>query len=432
MAGVSSGMEVNIGLIGLGTIGSGVVKIIKENSELIEKRTGIKLRIKKACDRDAQRVSSLNLSEVEFTTNYDDIINDSSVHVVIELIGGYEPARTVIEKALKSGKHVVTANKAVISKFGKDLFSVCDLNKTNIKFEASVGGCIPIIRTLQQSYVSEEFSAIYGIVNGTTNYILTKMAEGKSYSDALKKAQENGFAEADPSFDVEGKDSAQKLTILSMLAFNSNAPEEIYTEGITMITKNDIVYASELGYVIKLLAIAKRTNNELDLRVHPTMIPVNSELASVSNEFNGIYLKGKNTSESMFYGRGAGQLPTASVVVSDAIDLAKKIRNKHYVSPVSFFNNLRQKPIDEIKSRYYFRFRVLDKPGVIAKIAKELGDNNISIAGVSQKEENLETVPLIIITHSAIEKDVKRAVEAINKLDVVKEKTVVIRIEDIS
>ena len=425
-------MEVNIGLIGLGTIGSGVVKIIKENSELIEKRTGIKLRIKKACDRDAQRVSSLNLSEVEFTTNYDDIINDSSVHVVIELIGGYEPARTVIEKALKSGKHVVTANKAVISKFGKDLFSVCDLNKTNIKFEASVGGCIPIIRTLQQSYVSEEFSAIYGIVNGTTNYILTKMAEGKSYSDALKKAQENGFAEADPSFDVEGKDSAQKLTILSMLAFNSNAPEEIYTEGITMITKNDIVYASELGYVIKLLAIAKRTNNELDLRVHPTMIPVNSELASVSNEFNGIYLKGKNTSESMFYGRGAGQLPTASVVVSDAIDLAKKIRNKHYVSPVSFFNNLRQKPIDEIKSRYYFRFRVLDKPGVIAKIAKELGDNNISIAGVSQKEENLETVPLIIITHSAIEKDVKRAVEAINKLDVVKEKTVVIRIEDIS
>ena len=217
-----------------------------------------------------------------------------------------------------------------------------------------------------------------------------------------------------------------------MLTFNTDIPEDIYTEGITRITKNDIVYASELGYIIKLLAVAKRTDGEVDLRVHPTMIPKDSELASVSNEFNGIYLQGKNTSETMFYGRGAGQLPTASVVVSDAVDLAKKIRNKHYVSPVSFFNNLRIKPVDEIKSRYYFRFRVLDKPGVIAKIAKELGDNNISIAGVSQKEENLETVPLIIITHSAIERDVKKAVEAINNLDVVKEKTVVIRIEDIS
>ena len=313
-------MEVNIGLIGLGTIGSGVVKIIRENSGLIEKRTGIKLRIKSVCDKDGQRAESLGFSKQEYTTNYDEIISDASIHIIIELIGGYEPAKTIIEKSLKAGKHVVTANKAVISKFGKELFAICDSNRTNIKFEASVGGCIPIIRTLQQSYVSDEFSAIYGIVNGTTNYILTKMSDGKSYADALKKAQESGFAEADPSFDVEGKDSAQKLKILAMLTFNTDIPEDIYTEGITRITKNDIVYASELGYIIKLLAVAKRTDGEVDLRVHPTMIPKDSELASVSNEFNGIYLQGKNTSETMFYGRGAGQLPTASVVVSDAVN----------------------------------------------------------------------------------------------------------------
>ncbi len=418
-------MQVNIGLVGTGTIGSGVVKILNENKELIEKRTGIKLNLKKVYNRTIEKARALNLKEEQIAKNYEDLINDKDISIIIELIGGYEPAKDIIIKALKNKKNVVTANKALIAKYGKELFKQAKDNKVRIAFEAAVGGCIPIIKTIKESYAADNIKDIYGILNGTTNYILTRMEEGLSYKEALKQAQELGFAEGNPEFDVEGKDAAQKLLILSLLAFNAKINENIFTWGITKINKNDIEYADELNYKIKLLAIAKNENNEIELRVHPTMIPKQHELASVKNELNAIYIIGKNTTKSMLYGKGAGQLPTATVILGDIIDIAKGKKDNFY------FKDIKTKDINKITSRYYLRYNVVDKPGVLAKITKILGDNNISIAAVEQKEINKEIVPVIMTTHKAIEENMMKAVKEINNLDVVKEDTVVIRIEDI-
>lgn len=417
--------EVNIGLIGIGTIGSGVVKILNKNKELIEKRTGIKLNLRKVCDLKLENVKELGLEEEQLTKNYEDLINDRDINIIIELIGGYDPAKEIIIKALKNKKNVVTANKAVIAKYGNEIFEEAKNNNVNIAFEASTGGCIPIIKAIKESYVADKIKDIYGILNGTTNYILTRMEEGMTYEEAIKKAQELGFAEANPEFDVEGKDAAQKLIILSSLAFNAKISDDIFTKGITKINKNDIKYADELGYKIKLLAIAKHENKAIEIRVHPTMIPKQHELATVKNELNAIYVVGENITKSMLYGKGAGQLPTATVVLGDVIDIAKGKEDNF------FFNEIKIKDINKISSRYYLRYNVIDKPGVLAKISKILGDNNISIAGVEQKEINKEIVPLIMTTHDAIEENMMKAIKEINKLDVVKEDTVVIRIEDI-
>ena len=421
-------MQVNIGLIGIGTIGAGVVKILGKNSKLIEQRTGVKLNLKKVCDVKLDNAKSLGLKPEQLTKNADDIFKDKSISIVMELIGGYEPAHTFIMKAIKAKKHVVTANKAVIAKYGKEIFEAAVKNKVNVKFEAAVGGCIPIIRALQHSYVSQNIKKIYGILNGTTNFILTRMEEGMSYEDALRKAQQLGFAEADPSFDVEGKDASQKLGILAMLSFNSWIDTEIRTEGITRLSKNDLIYADELGYKIKLLGIAKKDDNEIELRVHPTMIPKSHGLAAVKNELNAVYISGEDTGEGMLYGKGAGQMPTATVVVGDVVDIA---RNLDCASKIDMSNKLKIKDSSLIKSKYYLKFTVLDKPGVLAKIATILGNNNISIAAVAQKEIEKDIVPVIIITHTAIERDLIKAVKEINSLQIVKDETVLIRIEDL-
>lgn len=417
---------VNIGLIGIGTIGSGVVKVIQKNSELIEKRTGVKLNLKVVCDLSLENAEKLGL-ESACVRDYRELIKDKEIDIIVELVGGYEPARTIILEAIKNKKHVVTANKAVIAKHGPELFEAAKENNVNICFEAAVGGCIPIIRTLQSSYAAENIKSIYGILNGTTNYILTRMREGMSYEDALKKAQELGFAEPDPSFDVKGMDAAQKLVILSSIAFNTKVADNIYTEGIEELSKFDLKYANELGYDVKLLAIAKKKNNEIELRVHPTMIPKKHELCSVVDEFNAIYINGESTTDSMLYGKGAGQLPTAAVIVGDIIDIAKG--NK--TNMPAYFSDAKMKDMDSIESRYYLRCTVMDKPGVLAKIAKILGDNNISISGFQQKEVDKEIVPIIILTHEAVENNIKNALEKIDKLDVVKKNTIVIRIEDV-
>ena len=418
--------EVSVGLVGIGTIGSGVVKILNKNSDLIEKRTGIKINLKRVCDVKLENAKKLGLKEEQLTKNYEDLLNDKDISIIIELIGGYNPAKDIIIKALKNKKNVVTANKAVIAKYGNEIFEEARKNNVQIAFEAAVGGCIPIIKALQESYIAENIKEIYGILNGTTNFILTRMEEGMSYAEALKKAQELGFAEADPSFDVEGKDSAQKLVILASLAFNAKINDDIFTWGITKINKNDLEYADALGYKIKLLAIAKHENGEIELRVHPTMIPKQHELANVKNELNAIYLVGENITKGMLYGKGAGQLPTATVVLGDVIDIAKGKQANFY------FKDVRIKDINKIKSRYYLRYHVAEKPGVLARIAKVLGDTNISIAAVQQKEVNKDVVPVIMTTHVAAEEDMMKAVKEINKLDVVKENTVVIRIDDMS
>jgi homoserine dehydrogenase len=415
--------EINIGLVGIGTIGGGVVKILNNNKDTIEKRTGIKINLKKVCDCNLGNAKDLGLKDDQLTKDYNELINDPDINLIIELIGGYTPAKDIILSALKNKKHVVTANKAVIAKHGKEIFEAAKNNDVNIAFEAAVGGCIPIIKTIKESYAADNIKEIYGILNGTTNFILTKMEEGQEYKDALKTAQDLGFAEADPAFDVEGKDAAQKLVILSRLAFNAEIEDDIFTNGITKINKNDLKYAKDIGYKIKLLAIAKKTDDEIELRVHPTMIPINHELASVKDELNAIYLVAENTTKSMLYGKGAGQLPTATVVLGDVIDIAKGKQD------VSYFEDVKVKDKNKIKSRYYLRYTVEDKAGVLAKISKILGDNKISIAAVEQKEINQNIVPVIVTTHESVEENLVKAVKEINALEVTKEKTVVIRIE---
>ncbi len=418
-------MQANIGLVGIGTIGAGVVKILNKNSNLIEKRTGIKINLKKVCDLNLEAAKELGLKEEQLTKDYNDLINDKDINIIIELIGGYNPAKDIVIKALENKKHVVTANKALIAKHGKEIFKTAKDNNVNIAFEAAVGGCIPIIKTIKESYAADNIKDIYGILNGTTNYILTKMEEGQSYEEALKQAQKLGFAEANPEFDVEGKDAAQKLVILSSLAFNAKVDDNIFTKGITKISKNDLKYADEMGYKIKLLGIAKHKNSEIELRVHPTMIPKQHELANVNNELNAIYLVGENTTKSMLYGKGAGQLPTATVILGDVIDIAKEKKDNFY------FEDINIKDINKVTSRYYLRCTVTEKPGVLASITKILGDNNISIAAVEQKEINKDIVPVIMTTHEAIEENLMKAIEEVNKLDVVKKDTVIIRIEDL-
>jgi homoserine dehydrogenase len=417
--------EINIGLVGIGTIGSGVVEILDKNASLIEKRTGVKINLVKVCDLNETLAKKIGVDGV-FTKDYKEILNDSGIDVVVELIGGYEPAHSIIIEAINAGKHVVTANKAVLAKFGYEIFEVAQKNNVNVLFEAAVGGCIPIIRTIEETYPSDKIENIYGILNGTTNYILTKMTEGMSYVEALKKAQELGFAEADPTFDVEGMDASQKMTILSSLVFDAKIMETPFTDGITRITKQDMEYAKELGYVIKLIAMGIKRENGIEIRTHPTMIPSDHVLAGVNNEYNAVLFSGENVKEVMLSGKGAGKLPTASVVVTDIIELGSRMRvaQRH-------FEDTKLVPMKDIKSKYYLRFSLVDEPGIFANIAKILGDNNVSIAAVSQKESDTKKVPVVIITHEALEEDLMNSIKEYNALDDVSDEAVVIRIDDL-
>ncbi|MCX6800690.1 MAG: homoserine dehydrogenase [Candidatus Diapherotrites archaeon] len=420
-------VEVGVGLIGFGTIGSGVAEIISKNAGLIEKRTGVRIVLRAVCDRSAEKIKLPGIDKKIFTADYKKVIANKEVDVVVELIGGYEPARTIILEAIAAKKHIVTANKAVLAKFGYEIFERAQKNNVNVLFEAAVGGCIPVIKTIEESYSSDSIRAIYGILNGTTNYILTKMGEGMDYREALKGAQEFGFAEADPSFDVEGKDAAQKISILASLAFDARIEGEPLTRGITDITKKDIEYARELGYAIKLLAVAKREGGLIDLRVHPAMIPISHILADVGNEDNAVLLVGKNAGQIFLSGKGAGRLPTATVVVTDIVEMGSRGRITQ-----RNFEKAKMKPLSQMRSRYFVRFGVVDKPGVLAMITKILGDAAISIAAFSQKEVNREVVPIVLLTHEAFEEQMMKAVSLCNKLDVVREEAVVIRIEDLA
>ncbi|MEK6959048.1 MAG: homoserine dehydrogenase [archaeon] len=417
--------EINVGLVGLGTIGSGVVEILQSNSKLIEKRTGVKINLVAVCDKFEERAKQLKVSEI-CVSDYKKLLKNKKISVIVELIGGYEPARTIIMDSIKAKKHVVTANKAVLEKYGYEIFQAAQKNKVNVLFEAAVGGCIPIVRTIEESFSSDNITSIYGILNGTTNFILTRMNEGMSYHDALKKAQELGFAEKDPSFDVEGNDAAQKIFLLASLAFDAKFSECAFTSGITDLTKKDMDYAKDLGYSIKLLTVAKKENGEVELRVQPSMIPSTSLFSSVNNETNAILLCGKQTGEIFLSGKGAGKLPTATVVVTDIVELASRTRVAQ-----RFFENTKIKPLSRTESKYYIRTGLLDNPGGLASIAGVFAEENISIAGCEQKEINLEVVPVVFITHKATQGQIDAAVKRCNSLACVKEKIVVIRIEDL-
>jgi len=427
--------KIGVGLIGFGRIGRGVVKLFlgPGKSSRWFKKFGLELR--KIADLDISTDRGVEIPPGILTANGWEIIEDDSIDIVVELIGGLEPARSFILGALERGKSVVTANKAVLAAHGDELFRTAAEKGVGLMFEASVGGGIPIIRSIRQGLSSNRVESIYAILNGTTNYILTKMeSEGLSFDEALEKAQREGYAEADPSLDVDGRDAAQKLIILLRIAFGISAREEdIYTEGIRRITMDDLLYAKELGYAVKLLAIAKRRGDRVEARVHPVMIPSGAILTHVRNEYNAIEIVGDATGPQLFYGKGAGEMPTASAVIGDIVDLAERslYRIPSRVDELlASDESLSLMPMGELEMSYYFRFKVIDKPGVLASIARILADENISIDSVIQKgRAEGQTVPLIIMTHEARESSVMKAVERLDALPVVTDRTMVIRVE---
>ncbi|NQT06030.1 MAG: homoserine dehydrogenase [Candidatus Omnitrophica bacterium] len=428
---------VNIGIVGFGTIGSGVVEALLKKRQYLKAKTGIDLNLKVICDKDIRTNRGIKVNRKLLTTDLRRVLDDPHIDIVIELIGGIHPAKEIIKKALKNGKHVVTANKALLCGASEELFNYAAENNRSIRFEASVGGGIPIIKSLKESLIVNDISAIYGIVNGTSNYVLHSMEVDKlEFKKALANAKRNGFAERNATLDVNGTDSAHKLALLAFLGFGKNVSlNKIYVEGITNIQPFDIEYARELGYSIKLLAIAKKFGDELELRVHPTLVDEEHPLSNVRGINNAIFVKGDYIGESLFYGKGAGKYPTTSAVVSDIVDLARDIdRDYGAFSHRNVFNSgiKRVRPIKSIKSRYYVRFQAIDRPGVLASISGILAQHKLSISSVKQVEHSSQRiVPIVMLTHEADESSMSAALKKIDTLSAIKPKTVAIRIENL-
>ncbi len=427
--------KVNVGLIGFGTIGTGVVRAFTGKKAFIRKRTGLPIELAKVADINFRRRRSVSVPKNKRTGDARDILDDPSIDIVVELIGGIHPAKEFIMKALRNGKHVVTANKALLADSGREIFALAEKTGSSIKFEASVGGGIPVVKALGEDFAANRIQAIYGIINGTSNYILSEMEEhGSSFKAALRQAQRLGFAERDPSFDIQGVDSAHKIAILSLLSFGHYVPmKSVHTEGIENIEQCDVEYAREMGYTIKLLAIAKKHEQIIDVRVHPTLLSSRHLLASVRGPNNAIFIVGDMIGEGLLYGQGAGEKATASAVVSDIIDIAKYAVDgrKPAVPEFAFESDVRgMKKIGEVKGRYYIRFMADDKPGVLAAISGVLAKYRISIASVTQKERHAQhAVPIVMMTHEAIERDLRRALKEISRSSSICGKPVAIRAE---
>jgi homoserine dehydrogenase len=433
------GRSVKVGLLGFGTIGAGVVKVLRAHRAEIARRVGQPIDVVAIADLDTTTDRGIPAAPARLTNDARSVIEDPDVPIIIELIGGYEPARRFVLAAIRAGKDVVTANKALLAVHGEEIVAAAEQHGVRLAFEASVGGGIPILRTLKEGLAGDRTSAVFGIVNGTCNHILTTMTrEGRSFADVLAEAQRLGLAEADPSTDVDGVDSAHKLALLTTLAFGV-APrfKDIPTEGIRQIEAIDIAFARELGYTIKLLAIAKDGRDAVEARVHPTMIPQGHLLADVSGNFNAIFVRGAALGPTMYYGQGAGSLPTATAVVADLIAAARDravgaaVRVPPWGVPHRALRKARIRPLADLEGEYYLRFMALDRPGVLARIAGVLGRCDISIASVIQKERRAgTTVPIVIRTHRARERDLARALAAIGRLSAVRGRPVSIRIEE--
>jgi len=428
--------RVNVGLIGFGTVGTGVVKTLQKNSSLLAKKVGAEINLKWVCDLDLNADRGVKLPDGCLTDDLNKVMDDPEVDIVIELIGGCGVAKKIILGTLSSGKSVVTANKALLAEHGEEIFSTEESSNGVIGYEASVAGGIPIIKALREGLCANNVYEIYGIINGTANYILTKMSsEKQSFDEALKDAQRLGYAEADPTFDVDGIDTAHKLLLLGSLSSHTIfRMDDIFIEGIRKVTEKDIEYAGEFGYVIKLLAIYKNDKHTVQLRVHPTLIPKDKLLSSVKDSYNAVFINSDIVGSTLYSGRGAGELPTASAVVADVVDIAKSIvdenthkRNDFYIDRVK----VKVKDISDISTRYYLRFQVTDQPNVLSKIAGVLGEKGISISDVFQKERRVgDNVPLIMITHHATESAVREALCEISRMSFVKEETLVLRMEE--
>ena len=424
---------IKIGLLGSGTVGSGVIQVLEMNRPQITERVGTPIEIKTVLVRDVKKPRP-QLGHLHLTDKIEDILEDPEIDVVVELMGGIHPAREYMLRAMEAGKSVVTANKDVVAQFGKDMFDMAERQDVDFLFEASVGGGIPIITPLKQCLTANKVTEIMGIVNGTTNYMLTKMTEcGSDYNTVLKEAQEKGYAEANPSADVDGLDAARKAAILASLAFNTRVElKDVSVEGITKITPADIDYAKNLGYVIKLLAVGKDSpEHGVDVRVHPVFLPEDHPLASVNGVFNAIFVRGNAIGEAMFYGQGAGSLPTASAVVSDIIDVSRDILH-HTFGRVrcTCYEKKKLCPLKETESSYYVRLLVDDKPGVLGFVATAFGDAGVSLKSVIQTQRNIiEHAEIVAITHMVRHEQMEQALDVLNGLPVVDEIRSVIRVE---
>lgn len=431
--------EISIGLIGAGTVGGGVVKVLSKRISSISKNLGLPLRLARIADRTTSRFQQLPVGDAICSTDAQDIINDPTIDIIIELVGGTTFARKLVIESLQRKKHVITANKALIAEYGPEIFECAEKNGVSLYFEAAVGGGMPVIKTIREGLVGNNIFSVKTIINGTCNYILSRMStEGLPFETVLKQAQEKGYAEADPTLDIGGGDTGHKIAIMASLISNGYVPyEKISKEGITTISREDIAFAKELGYTIKLLGIINRKSGDstLDVRVHPAMLHTDHILASVSDVYNAVLLEGDSVGQILLYGKGAGELPTASAVISDIIDVAKNIASGNSIRiPMGYYthnNSIDVSPIESITSRYYLRFTVADKPNVLASIASYLGDQGISIASVMQKEGYTNnSVPVVILTHTASEHGIRKAIDMIQHADYTSDTTQIIRIVD--
>lgn len=427
--------EVKIGIIGFGTVGAGVVSCLLENGDVISRRTGVKLVLSRIADIDVKTDRKVNVPKEILTTDAMRLIEE--VDVVVELVGGTNRAKEFILAALKKGKPVVTANKALLAEFGEEIFAVAEKSKADIYYEASVCGGIPIIKALKEGLVANRIQKIVGIMNGTCNYILTRMEKERiGFEEVLKEAQKLGYAEANPSFDIDGIDTAHKTAILASLAYGEwFGMKPVHVQGIRGVSLCDISFAAELGYRLKLLGIIKQEQDDVEIRVHPTLIPSSSMLANISDVFNGVMVKGNPVGETLFYGRGAGRNATASAVVADLVDVALNLKfgSHRRVPAFTIGRQFRQiLPMNEIMSRYYMRIQVLDKPGVVAKISTVIGNKGISISSLRQLEgQSSDNVSLLLMTHLAKEQALNEALSELERLDCVKSKITLIHVEDI-
>ncbi len=423
---------VYLGILGLGTVGSGAVKILQQSSADITQRTGRRLAIKKVLVRNPDKPRPVTLPKGVITTNPAEVLEDPEIDIIVEVMGGISPAKEHILQAIHSGKHVVTANKELIAKEGRELLTSATNAGVNLYFEGSVAGGIPIVKSLKESLAANMIRTVMGIINGTTNYILTAMTEkGADFAQVLQEAQRMGYAESDPTNDVDGNDAAYKLAILASIAFGTRVRvDQIYTEGIRGITAEDIRYAGELGYVIKLLAAGKEHHGRgIEVRVQPAFVPRLHPLAAVGGVFNAVFVQGDAVGDMMFYGRGAGDLPTGSAVVADIMDIAKNLGGK--VNPAcSCYTDKPVILLEETRSKYYVRTAVLDKPGVLAQIAGTFGEAGVSLSSVIQKGHGMQPVTLVFVTHEVNEGDLRRAIEKIRFLPVVDAVHNVIRVEE--
>ncbi|HLX78998.1 MAG TPA: homoserine dehydrogenase [Burkholderiales bacterium] len=432
---------INVGLLGIGTVGSGTWDVLQRNASEIERRAGRAIQITRVADKDVKKAKALVKGKAKITADAFEVVRAKGVDIVIELIGGYTIAKDLVLEAIRNGKHVVTANKALLATHGNEIFKAAQKKGVMVAFEASVAGGIPIIKALREGLAANRIEWIAGIINGTSNFILSEMRDkGSSFGDALRNAQRRGYAEADPTFDIEGVDAAHKLTILSALAFG--IPMQFlkaYTEGISKLTQEDIRYAEELGYRIKLLGITKRKNKGIELRVHPTLVPARRLIANVEGVMNAILVNGDAVGATMYYGAGAGSQPTASAVVADLVDITRLVTADpgQRVPHLAFQPDRLAKdpilPIGEVETSYYLRMRVQDRPGVLADVTRILADSKISIDAMVQKEpeEGQRRVDIVMLTHQAIEKNVNAAMAKIEKLPTVVGKVTRIRLEEL-